>query len=317
MAHGAADGVVLRAGDARLTVDPRQGGRMTSLRIGGTEVLVTEGWGPIRWGCYPMAPFAGRIRDGRFTFRGREVRLPLNLPPDAIHGTVFERPWEVASQAGDRLILTIDLGPAWPFRGTVTESIGLTPEGLDATLTLEADEAMPVVVGWHPWFRRYLDGAPGGAGTRSAEVELVVDAASMFERGTDGLPTGALVVPGPRPWDDAFTGLRSPPIVRWPDALEIALSSTADVWVVYDEPAEGVCVEPQTAPPDAINLATAAGQEPDIADADRPFTASMAWRWRVLGERDRRGRGAVTAAGSRSPTGPRRPVANRPACRRR
>ena len=283
MAGVAADGVVLRTSEAQLTVDPRQGGRMTSLRIGEREILVTEGWGPIRWGCYPMAPFAGRIRDGRFTFRGREVRVPLNLPPDAIHGTVFERPWTVASQADDRLVVTNDLGPAWPFSGTATQTIELVPGGLDATLTLEADEAMPASLGWHPWFCRYLEDAPGGPGTRSAEVELVVDSASMFERGTDGLPTGAVVSPGPRPWDDAFTGLRSAPIVRWPGVLEITLSSTADIWVVYDEPAEGVCVEPQTAPPDAVNLAAAAGEEPDIADRGKPMTVSMAWRWRTLG----------------------------------
>ena len=289
MAPDAAEGVVLRAGDVRLTVDPRQGGRMASLRIGETEVLVTEGWGPIRWGCYPMAPFAGRIRDGRFTFRGREVQLPLNLPPDAIHGTVFERAWEVTSQADDYLILTIDLGPAWPFRGTVTQSIRLAPGGLDATLRLESDEATPAVLGWHPWFRRYLDDGTGRPGTRSAEVELVVDAASMYERGADGLPTGALVSPRPRPWDDAFTGLRASPIVRWRGALQITLSSTADVWVVYDEPVEGVCVEPQSAPPDAVNLAAAAGLEPDIADRGLPATISMAWHWDDQGPTPLRG----------------------------
>jgi aldose 1-epimerase len=283
MGHDAAEGVVLRAGDARLTVDPRQGGRMTSLRIGAMEVLVTEGWGPIRWGCYPMAPFAGRIRDGRFTFRGRDVQLPRNLPPDAIHGTVFERPWAVASQAADRVVLTVDLGPAWPFRGTVTQSMALEPGGLDAILTLEADEPMPASLGWHPWFCRYLEVAGGGPGARSAEVELDIDAAEMFERGTDRLPTGSLVPPSPRPWDDAFTGLRSAPVVRWPGALEITLSSSAGVWVVYDEPVEGVCVEPQTAPPDAVNVAAAAGEEPDIADPGQPMTAWIAWRWRIPG----------------------------------
>jgi aldose 1-epimerase len=278
-----AEGVVLRAAGVRLTVDPRQGGRMTSLRIGEREVLVTEGWGPIDWGCYPMAPFAGRIRGGRFTFHGRDVQLPLNLPPHAVHGTVFERAWRVASQADDHVVLTIDLGRAWPFIGIVTQSIGLRPDRLDATLVLEADERMPASLGWHPWFRRYLDGALDGSGTTSAEVDLVVEAASMFERGADGLPTGVLVPPDPRPWDDAFTGVRSPLIVHWPGALEIALSSTADVWVVYDERVEGVCVEPQTAPPDAINLATAAGVEPDIADIAQPMTVSMTWRWRDLG----------------------------------
>ena len=50
----------------------------------------------------------------------------------AIHGTVFERPWEVASATEDHVVLTIDLGPAWPFRGAVTQSIELGPGGLDA-----------------------------------------------------------------------------------------------------------------------------------------------------------------------------------------
>ena len=279
---GAGTGIVLRAGDVRLTVDPSQGGRLASLSIGGREVLLTEGWSPIDWGCYPMAPFAGRIRDGRFAFRGRNVQLPLNRPPHAIHGTVFERRWDVASRVDDHLVLTTDLGAAWPFRGRVTQTISLSPVGLDATLALQADEAMPAALGWHPWFRRYLGDPLDGTGADREEVELVVDAASMYERGADGLPTGALVPPGPRPWDDAFTRLRTSPIVRWPRALEIELTSTAAVWVVYDERAEGVCVEPQTAPPDAINLAMAVGQEPDVADADRPMSASMAWRWREL-----------------------------------
>ena len=283
---GVGTGLVLRAGDVRLTVDQSKGGRLASLRIGAREVLLTEGWGPIGWGCYPMAPFAGRIRDGRFAFRGRDVQLPLNLPPHAIHGTVFERPWAVASQADDRLVLTTDLGSAWPFQGKVTQSIRLSPGGLEAALALEADEAMPAALGWHPWFRRRLGDPLDGTGAAREEVDVVIDAASMFERGADGLPTGALVPPGPRPWDDAFTGLRTSPIVRWPHALEITLTSTAAVWVVYDERAEGVCVEPQTAPPDAINLATAVGREPDVADADLPMTASMAWRWRELGGRD-------------------------------
>ena len=282
---GAVETVALRAGDARLTVDPRQGGRMASLRIGEREVLRTEGWGPINWGCYPMAPFAGRLRDGRFTFRGRDVQLPLNLPPHAIHGTVFERPWEVDSRADDHLVLTIDLGPAWPFRGSVTQSVRLEPGGLDATLTLEADEAMPAALGWHPWFRRSLGDGPDGRDPTSPEVDLVVDATWMYERGGDGLPTGALIAPRPRPWDDAFTGLRTSPIVRWPGTLEIELSSTAAIWVVYDQPVEGVCVEPETAPPDAFNLAAATGEEPDIADPDHPMTATMAWRWRDLGDR--------------------------------
>ena len=90
--------LVLASGPARLSVSPADGGRFSSLVVDGHELLVTEGYGPIRWGCYPMVPFAGRIREGRFTFRGRAVELPRNLPPHAIHGTVFERPWAPPSR---------------------------------------------------------------------------------------------------------------------------------------------------------------------------------------------------------------------------
>lgn len=271
--------LLLEAGGARLTIDPAQGGRFTSLVVDGQELLVTEGYGPMRWGCYPMAPFAGRIRDGRFTFRGARHALPHNLPPHAIHGTVFERAWDVTG-AGE---LTIDLGETWPFAGRVTQRVQLREDGLDATLTILADEPMPVSLGWHPWFRRHLSGTVDRPAPLSPPVELAFDAAVMLERGADGLPTGQRSAPGPHPWDDCFTGLRSAPRVSWPGILELELTSSADYWVVYDEPVEGICVEPQTAPPDIVNLAVAAGQEPPIAAQGRPATVAMSWRWRTLG----------------------------------
>lgn len=270
--------LLLHAGAAHLAIDPAQGGRFTSLVVGGQELLVTEGYGPIRWGCYPMAPFAGRIRDGRLTFRDREHELPRNLPPHAIHGTVLERAWDVTGPGE----LTIDLGDTWPFAGRVIQRIELREDGLDATLTLLADEPMPVSMGWHPWFRRHLAGTVDHPLPRSSPVELAFVATTMLERGADGLPTGRTTEPGPHPWDDCFTGLRSAPRVTWPGILDLELTSNADYWVVYDEPVEGICVEPQTQPPDFVNLAAAAGREPPVAAPDHPASVAMSWRWRTL-----------------------------------
>ena len=276
--RGTSEDVVMRAGDVRLTVDPRQGGRMASLRIGEREVLLTEGWGPIRWGCYPMAPFAGRIRDGRFTFRGRDIQLPLNLPPDAIHGTVFERPWEVASATEDLVVLTTDLGPAWPFRGTVTQSIELGPVASTRRWSSRPTRRCRLrSAGTHGSVATSAMTPPRPRSTSSSTPSRCssADPTDCRPARSSRLASGHGTTPS--------CGLRTSPIVRWPGALEITISSTADVWVVYDEAVEGVCVEPQTAPPDAINLAAAAGDEPDIADADTPMTTSMAWRWRDLG----------------------------------
>jgi aldose 1-epimerase len=265
--------LVLRAGADTLTIDPALGARFASLTVGGREILVTEGAGPIWWGCYPMVPFAGRIRDGRFTFAGRVHQLERNLPPHAIHGTVFDRPWRVQSRGPDSATLAVGLGPGWPFAGRVTQAISLQPGVLDATLTLEADEEMPAWIGWHPWFRRRLG---------DVTVELDLDASSMYVRGADGLPTGARSRPSPRPWDDAFTDLRSPPRLRWPGFLELEMTSTAEVWVVFDEREDGICVEPQTAPPDAIDLAEAEGSAPPTAGPGRALSASMGFRWSSL-----------------------------------
>ena len=266
--------LVLATGDARLTVDPAVGGRMTSLVVGGHELLLTEGFGPIRWGCYPMAPFAGRIRDGRFGFRGRSVQLPLNLPPHAIHGTVFERAWDVVAPD----TLAIDLGPDWPFAGRVHQRFALRADGLDVELTLEADEAMPAMLGWHPWFRRVLAGTPDRPLPTSPAVALRFAAAAMYVRGSDGLPTGELAPPGPRPWDDCFTGVDAPPRLTWPGVMTLEIRSSCDHWVVYDEPEEAVCVEPQTGPPDAANLA------PRVVEPGAPLRATMGWDWGAAGD---------------------------------
>jgi aldose 1-epimerase len=266
----AAASIVLEGDGATLTVDPVHGGRLASLLVGGHELLVTAGDGPIWWGSYPMAPFAGRIRWGRFPFRDRIFDVPRALPPNAIHGTVLDRAWDVVSRSADRLVLATDLGQAWPFRGRVIESIAMVPGGLETTLTLEAREPMPVVLGFHPWFRRVIDGA---------DAELWFEARSMYVRGPDGLPTGEVGAPTPRPWDDAFTDLIAPPRLTWPGVLTLDLRSTAPFWVVFDERDDAICVEPQTAPPDAFNLAWAAGVDPPMAGPDDPVSIAMAWRW--------------------------------------
>jgi aldose 1-epimerase len=261
---------VLRADDGRLTVDADAGGRFASLEIDGQELLVTHGDGPIWWGCYPMAPFAGRISHGRLTFRGATHRLATNLPPHAIHGTVFERPWGVVSSDAARVVLATDLGPGWPFPGRVTQSVELAADGLDAELTLEADALMPAWLGWHPWFRRRIG---------DAQVALGFEAARMYARGADGMPTGELVPPTAGPWDDAFGGVARPPRLTWPGFLRLEIDSSAGFWVVYDERVDAMCVEPQTAPPDAVNLAAASGVEPPLAEPGRPVSVTMRWRW--------------------------------------
>jgi aldose 1-epimerase len=265
------DDLVLDARRAVAVVAVRDGGRLRSLSVDGIELLVTSGERPVMWGSYPMVPFAGRIRDGAFTFRGRAVKLERNWPPNAMHGTGFVRPWEVTGPA----TIATDLGPGWPFRGRVKQLFTLDEDGLDVRMTVEADDAMPVTIGWHPWFLRQL-ALPGGIA--SAPVEVVFEASAAYERRADGLPTGRTIRPGPPPWDDCLIGLRADPVLTWPGTLTLTVASSLDHWVIYTERSNAVCVEPQSGPPDAVNIGGAT-----IMEAGDSLAAWMTWSWRRPG----------------------------------
>ena len=54
----------------------RRGGRVAQITADGTALLVAESEAhepsPLAWGSYPMVPWAGRIRHGRFRFDGED-----------------------------------------------------------------------------------------------------------------------------------------------------------------------------------------------------------------------------------------------------
>lgn len=247
----------MRSGDAVLTVDATAGGRISSLCFGDTELL----WNsdsesePVAYGLYPMVPFAGRIRAGRFTFDGVAYSLPLNAAPHAMHGYGFSSPWTIV----DEEAIAWDFAAPWPFAGRATQRFKLSNSELTIEMAVEAIDRQPIMVGWHPWFRR----------TNEAGIlEVDFSAASMFQRDEDGLPGELVSPPPPGPWDDCFVGVANNPVARW-GQLSVALSSSLDHWVVFDELDHAVCVEPQSGPPNEIE------SEPRILEAGETFTASF------------------------------------------
>lgn len=244
------------------------------------------------WGSFPMAPWAGRVRNGRFRFFDRDVGLELNhadgtetgggpiQPPlaapigpisgndvrrHAIHGTTFARRWDVVSATADRLEVTCRLDGAlgWDHPGIARQVIALSPRRLDLALSVEADDGaiFPAAVGWHPWFTK--------------PDRLVFDPIAMFELDDVGLPTGRLVAPTQPPWDDCFVN-RAPVELHYDRRLAAIVSvssSDCDHWVLYDKPEHATCVEPQSGPPDALNV------RPELATSAYPLRRTMSIDW--------------------------------------
>nr|WP_228886970.1 aldose epimerase [Stenotrophomonas rhizophila] len=235
----------LRAGRLEVALAPEAGGRIARIRHDGVEWLVGEhegGPATIAWGCYPMVPWAGRIRHGCFSFDGRAFALPTNFNGHAIHGVGLSRPWQVDSIGADTATLSLALPEDryWPFGGFATQAIHVRPDGLDLHLAVQAgQQAMPAVLGWHPWFRK--------------PDRLLFAPAAMYPRDGEGIATLPCVDPAPGPWDDCFINQAEVTLVSAGQRLR--MRADTDHWVVYDGAPHATCVEPQTGPPDAFTLA--------------------------------------------------------------
>lgn len=250
--------VELRAGPAAAGVDPEGGGRLTRLAVGGVELLAPAG-------CFVMAPWVGRTGWGRFTHDGVVHRLPVDMAPHAIHGTVRGVAWSVVDADDHRCVLTATLGPVWPWPAWCEHVVELAADHLALHLSLHADETpFPAAVGWHPWLRK--------------PEHIALEADALLERGDDHLPTGARSapdVPGDKPLDDCYEGVRWPALVRLPDGIDLRIEADGCRYaVLYDEQEATTCVEPQTAPPDALNSG-----EATIVSPGKPLRATMRLRW--------------------------------------
>ncbi|MGW5419596.1 aldose epimerase family protein [Streptomyces sp. NPDC003943] len=257
----------LTAGDAELTIDPEHGCRITGLRIGDTELLLQGA----HFGCFVMAPWAGRTENARFRNGATTQELPVSehAAPHAIHGTVRDVPWKTAEVTESTAAFTTELGEPWPYAGKVTQIVELGEGSLTLTLGVEtASDSFPAQAGWHPWFRRSLGGA---------DVELGFHPAWQEERGADHIPTGRRIDPTPRPWDDCFGMPDGVDVtLTWPGQLELRVTSRAEYVVIYDEPEDAVCVEPQSGPPNGLNTL------PRLVTPIDPLEVSTTWSWRRL-----------------------------------
>lgn len=303
--------IELAHGRTRVTVAPDAGGRIAQVELRDHDgawlplLAAPEDEGqllaePLMWGCYPMAPWPGRVDGARFTWRGRTHELPVNDGAHSIHGRAVYLPWSVAHEGDSFCLLTVDIGPeeGWPFPGRVLQHIGVQDEGLMLRLEVRAleDAVFPVGAGWHPWFRR--DVRP------DIEPAVQMIASEMYERRDDLIPTGATEAPygdaelrdgpelGERRLDHFYRGVTEPIRIQWGD-VELLMTSSANAThaVVYTSE-RGFCVEPQTCAPDAFNLAARGleGTGLAVVDAGHPLVVESAWRWRILFGQERASR---------------------------
>jgi aldose 1-epimerase len=235
-----------------------------------------------------LAPWPNRIRDGQYSFGGREHQLPLSEPTrhNAIHGLVNWVAWECELLGPEAVVLGHTLPPRpgypWPLRLRTRWSVG--PDGLraDHEVTNHGGDPAPFGLGAHPYLR---------LGVPVDQIELTVPAASRLLVDARQLPIGAAKVAG-TPYDfsapkvvgsveldTAFGDLDRTPDGRSTITLrggDLRVRVWADAnfrwWQIYsgdtlpaDQRRRAIAVEPMTCPPDAFRsrrdlIELAAGQ---------------------------------------------------------
>jgi len=281
--------ITLEAQSERAVIVPSAGCQCLSYRAGALEIIAgpanPDAWRehPHRGGIPILFPWPSRVAGARFTFKGREYRLPVNEPArgNAIHGFACERAFRVTRRGPYFVTATLDSSDysdlssiwPWPFVLEIDYEVG-NGLRLKARVTNTGDALMPFGFGAHPYFHAPLD----PAGARDAML-IQLDADARWPLDANLIPTGALEplagrydLRAPRPvgietYDDAFRmapiskrGNDAPRARLLDPSLKVALEVRADPafedFVVYAPPDSAiVAIEPYTCAPDAFNLA--------------------------------------------------------------
>lgn len=232
-----------------------------------------------------LFPFPNRIRDGRFSWNGRDFEIPKSDAShdgagNAIHGFCLDRPWRVTSRGADFAVGVFELGKDapdrlayWPADFRIEVRYQVRGPKLRADIRLVNPSAVPLPWGFgtHPYFK-----LPLGAKSRPDRCLVMAPAAEEWEL-VDCLPTGRrLPISEPKDlrdgayfdvlkMDDVLTGLPGgggPAVVECGIMDEQLGLQVMQQWgpafreiVVYTPPGRNaVCLEPYTCATDAINL---------------------------------------------------------------
>jgi aldose 1-epimerase len=258
----------LQAGPMVCELEPRLGGCIAGLWLGGVPILRSTGAGQLasarQAGSYPLVPFSNRIGQASLQWRGTQHPLVLNNAPEphAIHGVGWQRPWSVLDSDEQYALLAYEhrADAAWPFAFDSSQTFRLTPSSLELTLSLtnQSREPVPAGLGWHPFF------------VKRAGSRIAFRAGGRWEMGSDKLPTRRLPAQGldsdcaSLDVDHCYDGWNGEADLR-DELLHVRLGSNLSRLVVFtNRTRDSIAIEPVSHVNNAVSLVHAGGDAAEL-----------------------------------------------------
>lgn len=270
----------LNSGALRATISTTDGGSIVGLHgnVRGTWRPIlqsdpTQGDTPLALssGLFTMLPFANRAAENLLWAADQSFDVLPNMPdPLALHGTGWERTWQVLDHAAQSLRLGLQIDAStypFAFDAVLTFSLSETTLRLGCRVTNTDHRDIPAGIGFHPYF------------PRSSTTRLRFLAKRFWLEGPDHLPTSPISIPPeldfsqgaevPETWrNNVYSGWSGQAEIQQPDLgyrLILEASETLRELMLYiPQNATRFALEPQShtsgltrtsdIPPDAVGL---------------------------------------------------------------
>lgn len=156
--------LTLTAGPLSLALSPSVGGSISAFDFHGRgqakrilRKCNSSSENVLEMGSFPLVPYVNRIRNGNFSFRGRNVAIAPNMAgdPSPLHGQGWLNAWTVESTSeGGAVLGFFHAAGEWPWDYEARQEFALDETGLSLALTCSnrSSEPMPCGLGQHPYF---------------------------------------------------------------------------------------------------------------------------------------------------------------------
>ncbi|QTN26512.1 aldose 1-epimerase [Rhodoferax sp. AJA081-3] len=276
--------LTLRNADLVCDLKPELGGCIAGLWFSGIPVLRStpahELHSVRQAGSYPLVPFSNRVSQATLQWQGTDHPLVQNWAPDphAIHGVGWERPWAVLEASDTFALLAYEhkADASWPFDFDCSQAFKLEANALELSLSITNQSALavPVGLGWHPFF------------VKRPDSHIQFDATGRWEMGHDKLPTYRAPSTGisapctTLDVDHCFDGWAGAVQLR-DSVLAIRVTSGLSRLVVYSTPtSDSIAIEPVSHVNNAVNRMAQTGASAEdlgvcILQAGQTFSSAM------------------------------------------